>query len=282
MAGLKGIFERFRPKAYGRRPPLILINGLAEQTESWFRNRRFWSRYFDVFAPNIMIYDGGVIHGRIESKLPVSIEFLVEQLHTYLTQFVQTPPYNLCSSSLGGKVAVEFAAKYPDLVHRMVLLCPSGMGDKEQLPIMEGLKGGAKSMGNVVKSAFHNVRTADRGMLNFYVKAIDNRKWKKGLLRTVNGTLEHTVRERLKDVKAETLLVTGEDDKICDPKTAEEAARDLPNGHFLAIPSCGHAPQIEKHWLINRLVTHFLTSAKPTAHPRWTQLLLSKPTRVAK
>ena len=60
MAGLKGIFERFRPKAYGRRPPLILINGLAEQTESWFRNRRFWSRYFDVFAPNIMIYDGGV------------------------------------------------------------------------------------------------------------------------------------------------------------------------------------------------------------------------------
>ena len=80
MAGLKGIFERFRPKAYGRRPPLILINGLAEQTESWFRNRRFWSRYFDVFAPNIMIYDGGVIHGRIESKLPVSIEFLVEQL----------------------------------------------------------------------------------------------------------------------------------------------------------------------------------------------------------
>ena len=50
----------------------------------------------------------------------------------------------------------------------------------------------------------------------------------------------------MKDVKAPTLLVTGDEDKICDPKTAEEAARELPNGHFLAIPKCGHAPQIEK------------------------------------
>ena len=32
--------------------------------------------------------------------------------------------------------------------------------------------------------------------------------------------------------------------------------------------------------LINRLVAHFLTSPHPTAHPRWTQLLLAKPSKV--
>ncbi len=282
MAGLKRLFERFRRRSYGRRPPLILVNGLAEQSECWFRNRRFWSRYFDVYMPNLIVYDGPVVQGRIAAKQPIDVPFLVEQLHTYLTQFVQTPPYNFCSSSLGGKVAVEFAAKYPEMVNRVVLLCPSGMGDVEKLPIKEGLRGDQKSMANVVKSAFHNVDTADRGMLRFYIGAINNRKWKKGLVRVANDTREHTVRSRLKDVKAVTLLVTGENDEVCDPKTAAEAAQELPNGHFLEIPNCGHAPMIERHWLINRLVTHFLTSSRPTAHPRWSQLLLSKPSRAAK
>src|SRR3954467_4207480 len=106
---LNGLIERFRPKRYSRRQPLILINGLAEQAESWYRNRRFWSRYFDLHAPNILAYEGEVLQKRIASDRPITVEFLVSQLHTYLTQFVQTPPYHFVSSSLGGKVAVEFA-----------------------------------------------------------------------------------------------------------------------------------------------------------------------------
>jgi hypothetical protein len=41
MANWSQLFESFRPKVYARRPPLVLINGLAEQAESWFRNRKF-------------------------------------------------------------------------------------------------------------------------------------------------------------------------------------------------------------------------------------------------
>ena len=37
---------------YVRRPPLVLINGLAEQPESWYRNVAHWRRHFDVFTPN--------------------------------------------------------------------------------------------------------------------------------------------------------------------------------------------------------------------------------------
>ena len=119
-------------------------------------------------------------------------------------------------------------------------------------------------------------------MLQYYKAKFASRQWKKGFLRTVNGTLDHTVRERLKDVNVPTLLVTAAGDKVCDPKTAEEAARDLPNGYFRRIERCGHAPQIEKHWLINRLVVDFLSSPRPTAHPSWTKLILAKPPRASK
>lgn len=272
-----GLIERFRPKQYSRKQPLVLINGLAEQAESWYRNRKYWSRFFDIHAPNILSFEGEALHRRIAAKEPISVEYLVKQLHTYLDQFVQTPPYHLVSSSLGGKVAIEFAATYPHLVSRMILLCPSGMGDKEKLPIMDGIVG--RDANAVVKSVFLKPRLADRDMLRYYKAKFSSRKWKSGFLKTVRGTLDHSVRERLKDVQCPTLLVTTTGDKICCPATAEEAAKDLPHGHFLKLAKCGHAPQIEKASKINRLVVHFLSSTKPTAHPSWTQLLLVKPTQ---
>lgn len=277
---ITGLIERLRPKHYVRRQPLVLINGLAEQAESWYRNRKFWMRFFDVHAPNILSYEGEALHRRIAAKEPITVDYLVQQLHTYLDQFVQAPPYHFVSSSLGGKVAVEFAARYPQLVNRVVLICPSGMGDKEQLPIMDGVR--AQDARAMVTSVFHKPRRVDGEMLRYYKAKFASRSWKKGFLRTVNGTLEHSVRERMRHVLAPTLLVTASGDKVCDPKTAEEAARDLPNGHFRKVEKCGHAPQIEKHWLINRLVVDFLSSTTPTAHPSWTKLILAKPTRATK
>ena len=87
---IKGLFDRLRPRQYGRRAPLVLINGLAEQAESWYRNRKFWGRYFEVLAPNILAYEGDALPARIATKQPVTVDYLVGQFHTYLTQFVQT------------------------------------------------------------------------------------------------------------------------------------------------------------------------------------------------
>src|SRR5437868_1625492 len=50
-----------------RRTPLILVNGLAEQSESWFANRAYLARHFDVEVPEILVYDGAVLHQRIDA-----------------------------------------------------------------------------------------------------------------------------------------------------------------------------------------------------------------------
>lgn len=278
MPSWRTLFSRLQPKSYGRREPLILVNGLAEQHESWFRNRKFWSKYFELYVPNFLVYDGPSIQNRIAQKLPIDVNFLVDQLHLFVTNFVQNPPYHFVASSLGGKLVVEFAVRYPKLVNRIVLLCPSGMGDVERLPIIDGVV--RSDVQKVVNSVFYKPRTIDAEIIKYYKASFANRQWKSGFLKTVRGTLDHSVRGIMHKVQAPTLLVTGLKDQICDPKVAEEAAKELPKGHFLALPKCGHAPQIERTWLINRLVTHFLTTDKPTAHPRWSQLLLAKPSKV--
>lgn len=279
MPALNGLLDRIRPKAYGRKQPLVLLNGLAEQAESWYRNRRFWARYFDLHLPNFLVYDGEAIHKRMDEKKEVSVDYLVEQLHTYLFHFAQTPPYHIVASSLGGKIAVEFAARYPEMVNRMVLICPSGMGDKESLPIMDGVR--REDWNSVVRSVFHRRRFVDREMVRYYKMAVKNRRWKRGMLRTVNDTKDHSVRPLMAQLKVPTLLISAENDRICDPKTAAEAALDMPEGigHFLSIPKCGHAPQIERSRKVNRLVLSFLTDPNPTAHPSWARQFLVKPTR---
>jgi abhydrolase domain-containing protein 6 len=265
--------ERFKLHPYARRQPMVLINGLAEQAESWFRNLSYWRRYFDVYTPNLLAYDGPGLHQRIDSGLPISVDYLVEQLHLYLTHFVQTPPYHLVAASLGGKIAVEYAVRYPDEVSRLVLLCPSGMGDEERLPIVEGVR--RNDLEALVHSVFYAPRKIDSRLLVYYKKQFASRRWRTGLLRTIRGTMDHVVRDRLALVRQPTLLVSGAKDRIVDPATAATAATLLPQGHYLSIPKCGHAPQMEKPWTINRLVAHFLSDESPSTKPKFTQLLLA-------
>jgi len=223
--------------------------------------------------PNLLVYDGEALHQRIDAGMPITVDYLVEQLHTYLTQFVQARPYHLVASSLGGKIAIEFAGRYPEHVGRMVLLCPSGMGEEERLPLIDGVR--KNDMRALAESVFFNpARHVEGEMIQFYKRQFPNRRWQRGLLRTVNGTKDHSVRPRMKHVKAHTLIVSGKNDRVCDPKETAAATSEMPHGHFLLVPRCGHAPQIEKAWLINRLVVHFLTHPKPTSHPRLSQLLL--------
>jgi pimeloyl-ACP methyl ester carboxylesterase len=245
-----------RSQSYSRRSPLVLINGLAEQAESWFRSDWYWRRTFDVHMPNILAYRGAALHRRIDSGLPVSVDYLVEQLHLYLDSFVQSPPYHLVAASLGGKVAIEYAVRYPDEVDRLVLLCPSGLGEEEKLPVIEGLR--RSDTRGLVASIFHNERHVDERMLGFFKERFSDRLWRAGLLRTIRGTMEHCVRDRLPQVSQPTLLISGREDRIVDPRLAAEAAELLPNCRYVSIPRCGHAPQMERAGFINRLVTHFL------------------------
>jgi pimeloyl-ACP methyl ester carboxylesterase len=244
-------------RRYARRPPLVLINGMAEQAESWFCNVDAWRRHFDVHMPNLLVYEGTALHRRIDDGLPINIDYLVEQLRRYLDEYVQTPPFHMVANSLGGKVAVEYAARYPEQVDRLVLLCPSGLSDEERLPIVDGVR--RNDPRSLVTSVFYDENHVDPGVVDYYGRQFANRRWRAGLMRAIRGTMDHRVRNRLGAVKQPTLLVVGRQDRIVDPQQSITAAKFLPQGRLLVLEECGHAPQMEKADAINPLVVDFLT-----------------------
>jgi pimeloyl-ACP methyl ester carboxylesterase len=242
--------------SYRRTKPLILVNGLAEQGESWYPNRAVWQRHFDVHAPGVMVYGGPVMQQQLAQKKPITIEFLTDRLSEYLDRFVQSPPYNLVASSLGGQISVEYAARHPEKVDKLVLLCPSGIGGEERFPVMEGAR--HKNYKGLVESTFFDHRLASPRIMKYYEQKFASKPWRKAFFETVRGTKSHSVRHRLSQIDRPTLVICGREDRIVDPHEVYEAVKEIPNYQFVMVPRCGHAPQLERSRLINRMVLEFL------------------------
>lgn len=242
---------------YSRGSPLVLINGLAEQCESWYRNREIWQKHFDVHAPAVLVYDGPVIQRRLDDGQPVTVGFLKDRLAEYLDNFVQTPPYHLVASSLGAQIAVEYASENPAMIDRLVLLCPSGMGSEERLPITNGAR--HRDYRGLVESTFYDTRLASTGIMGYYERKFQSKAWRKAVFETVRGTKSHSVRERLAAIARPVLVICGREDRIVDTKVVQDAVEPLANYQCVTISHCGHAAQLEQPQIVNRLVVNFLT-----------------------
>ncbi|MDR3618108.1 MAG: alpha/beta fold hydrolase [Paludisphaera borealis] len=258
--------------SYKRRAPLILVNGLAEQPESWFANRAPLARHFDVKVPEILVYDGDALHERIESGEDVTVDYLADRLAVFLDQFVQRAPYHLVASSLGCQVVLTYAVRNPEKVAKLALICPSGFYGDESLPAMEGVK--RSQYDTLVKSVFHQGRFASDGLVEAFERKFQNRKWKKGVLRTLRGTVGHSVNHLLPRVTQPSLVIWGADDQVLsDVAGSIRAARQMADVRQVVIPRCGHAPQIEKARLVNQLVSRYLRdklkNIPPDLDPEW-------------
>ncbi|MDG3003010.1 alpha/beta fold hydrolase [Paludisphaera mucosa] len=239
------------------RTPLILVNGLAEQSESWFANERHLARRFDLRLPEVLDYDGEALHRWIDAGHDVTIDFLARRLEAYLDESVQRPPCHLAASSLGCQVALTYAAANPAKVDRLVLICPSGLHGGENLPMIDGVR--RSRYDDLVASVFHESGSAHGRLVGAFERKFQNRRWKKGVLKTLRGTVGHSVGHLLDRVDRPTLVIWGADDQILsDVPGSIRAASRIPGVRQVVVPRCGHAPQIEKSRLVNRLIDRFL------------------------
>ena len=235
----------------------MLVNGLAEQAESWFANRAYWSRHFDVKVPELLVYDGDALHDHLGAGGEVTVDYLVGRLSDYLDHYVQNPPYNLVGSSLGAQIILTYAVRNPEKVARLVLIGASGLSGEENLPITEGVR--RSRYDTLVGSVFHSKHFATDGLVDAVAAKLQNRRWKKGALRTLRGTVGHSVSDLLEQVPHPCLAIWGaEDDVISDVPGSIRAASRMPHARQIVLSDCGHAPQIEKARQVNQLVARFL------------------------
>jgi pimeloyl-ACP methyl ester carboxylesterase len=254
----------------GRGAPLVLLHGLGGDGSRWAPNIDPLAKDFHVFALDQI--------GFGESDKPLA-NYHTGMLAEFLVGFLKAvgvPKASLVGNSMGAGVALYTAAKFPQVVDRIVLADGGGYrsesGRAAAAPTPEALH--RRQIQNSVtreetreffRILFHDKSLVTDKMVDdqysmrlrsaFTITKIQE-AGEKGL-----GSLTEA---QVRAVTAPTLIVWGKYDELANPAGADRLEQAIPGSRKVIIDNCGHMPQLEKASEFNRLVADFLSAGKAT------------------
>jgi pimeloyl-ACP methyl ester carboxylesterase len=222
-------------KVLGSGEPLVLVHGLAG---SW----RWWSPLLERLARVRRVH--AIDLPRPPRTMPAA------ELSAWLDRRLEEKALgrvDLAGHSLGGLVAAELAALRPERVGRLALVAPAGIPcgrsvARRAVPLTKTLFDLRRSMPLVVSDALR------AGPL--------------GLARGIAYVSSRDLRAQLPDVRAPTLLLWGERDRLVPLWVAEEWQRLVPHARLDLLP-CGHVPMLEQPVAVAERLVAFLGEQLP-------------------
>jgi pimeloyl-ACP methyl ester carboxylesterase len=219
----------------GSGEPLVLVHGLAG---SW----RWWSPLLERLARKHRVH--AIDLPRRRGSVPGT------ELSAWLAgrlDEAELDRVDLAGHSLGGLVAAELAALRPERVGRLVLVAPAGIPCGRSLP----------------RRSFPLVETLYdlRGSLPLVVSDA----LRAGPLRLARGIAyvsSRDLRGELQEIRAPTLLLWGERDRLVPLWVAEEWHRLVPDARLELLP-CGHVPMLEQPVAVGDHIAAFLDEELP-------------------
>lgn len=205
-----------------------------------------------------------------------SIERYVDLLADLIEQ-VSDGPVILVGHSMGGMISLSLALKYPMLVERMVLICPTISGHLstyinlvvspitflEQLGLarfisaVEGIVGGITD--RIMRPASFAARTGITE--SDYIRLRnDARRPDQGLVRAecFRAMAEHDLSRRIHQIETPTQVIWGAEDNTVPLRDSGILADEWPEAELRILPRAGHWPHFEQPDAVERLVAAFL------------------------
>ncbi|MCI0663149.1 MAG: alpha/beta hydrolase [Acidobacteria bacterium] len=245
----------------GSGPNVILLHGLGGDSSSWAQTIPALASKYHVYVPDQI--------GFGKSDKPI-LNYRVATLVDFLAGFFKKSGIEkatLVGNSLGGWAAAAFTCLHPEKVEKLVLVSAAGYTPK---------RWGGKEFTDDLYSTLNPATAADLkqlyGMI-FYNKTFLNdqfiemsfaNKLKRSDANTINAFIasflrsEDSLDERVKKIKAPTLLIWGREDELTPLAIAEAFAQDIAGSKKVIIDKCGHIPQLEKAADFNLALLKFL------------------------
>jgi pimeloyl-ACP methyl ester carboxylesterase len=228
----------------GSGQPLVFLHGAGGVTaEDPFLNKLAES--FHVFAPLLPGYGDSEECSELRDMLDVTLHYwdVVGALG------LKDPI--LVGHSMGGMIAAEMAAIAPNDVTRLGLICPAGLWLDDHpiadvfstLPYeMPALLFHDEAAGAAMMTAGRSVE--DPGFLQAYL--VQNARQLGMAGRLLFPIPDRGLAQRLYRIKARTILVWGDSDKLIPPVYAQEFKRRIAGAQLVSIPEAGHMVAAEK------------------------------------
>ncbi len=199
-----------------------------------------------------------------------SIELFVRQLKDLLDT-LNLKGIHLMGLSMGGPITAAFIDKYPEYVHKHVLIDPAGarpftypfLLTAVKIPWLGELFLGLFGSGGMVKSIASDLFTSElvQQFQARYRIQMQYKGFKRAILSTVRSGMLGSFIEvyaRLGQLKKPTLLLWGRQDKTVPFKYSQDILAVMPQIQFNVIENCGHLPHYEKPAEVNPILLEFL------------------------
>lgn len=241
----------------GSGPPLVLVHGLGASTALWKEVEDDLARDFRVVA-----YDLRGAGRTGAPPGPYTFEQLVDDLLA-LIEVLELGPVSLVGHSLGGTVALAYAAEYPEHVVATV-----GLGALAALPEQsrEGMRARAQTvesegMGAVAETVARNgtapsFHQRPEQLASFVeLLAANDPGGYAALCRVVAGI---DITNELQRISARVLLLGGDRDPVVTPAARNAMAARIPAARSIEVEDCGHIIPLEQPQVLREHVSSFL------------------------
>ena len=244
---LKTVTTPYVPVRYfegGSGPALVFLHGAGGVTaEDPFLNAL--AKTHHVYAPLVPGYGDSEECPEIRTMLDFT-------LHTWdvVAALGLNDPI-LVGHSMGGMIAAEMAAVAPNDVTRLALIAPAGLWDDDHpvvdffatLPFeMPALLFHDAVAGAAMLTAGRNVE--DPGFLQTYL--VTNARQLGMAGRILFPIPERGLSERLYRIKARTMVIWGDSDKLISPTYAHGFKKGIAGAQLVSIPEAGHMVTVEQ------------------------------------
>ena len=241
----------------GKGFPLVLVHGFLCSSMMWEPQINFFKDYFRVITPDLPGF-GKSNKAKSLNSIQSMADLILECLERK-----KIKKFHLLGHSMGGMIVQEIARKKGDKISKLICYSTGPIGEmpgrfetidqsRENLK-KKGLEITAK---NIAKTWFvlgekakyfdlclesgrkPSVETTDNALIAF-------KNW--------NGL------DNLKDIKNETLIIWGDQDKSYNLEQVETLEKNIENSKLITFKNCSHCVHLEQPNEFNNTAKNFLT-----------------------
>lgn len=231
----------------GDGPPLVLVPGWLSHVE------RLWSHpsaasALDQLAANhrFVWYDRIGLGLSDRSRSTSSLDDDLAQLDAVLTA-TGIDRCSLIGYSAGGPAAAAFAAAHPDRVRHLVLCSTYAVGrevnsDEDHAALVSLVRGSWKLATLALASLF--LPNGSRDDLRWFSRFQRDAASPDAAAALLSYMRSHDVRDRLREIRVPTTVITNRHDPAIDPTHSRDVARLVPGARLFVLEGSEHDPFI--------------------------------------
>ncbi len=231
--------------------PILFLHGFGASLQTWDTWAQALSDDYRIISVDL---PGFGLTGEDPSGIYTD-QRSVEVLEAFLKE-LQISKVVLVGNSMGGKLAWQFTARYPNQVAKLVLISPDGYaspgieyGKKPDVPAIADLYRYFFSktfLAMNLKPAYADPNTLNDALVNRYYDLMLAPGVRGAILARMQQTVLQDPVPSLASIKVPTLLIWGEKDAFIPISNSNDYLKVMPNAKRVSLPNIGHLPQEEQ------------------------------------